>query len=86
MSYGTHGWTNSLVNYLTPDGTIMSYAYNGSIWTTGEPDIPNSPNFTAIAAAQNMYVYASHNGSIYEYQVDITNPLSWTKSSTVVGS
>lgn len=85
ISYGQHGLTNVLVNYLAPGGSVMSYAYNGSTWTSGQPSLTGGPtNFTAIATAQNMLVYGSFNGSIYEYEVDTTNPLKWTEKSTVM--
>lgn len=69
----------------------MSYIYNGTAWTSGQPVLSggsgsaSTNNFTAVAAAQNMRVYGLTNGSIYEYQVDSTNPLKWSKTMTVVG-
>ncbi|KAJ4385769.1 hypothetical protein N0V93_010200 [Gnomoniopsis smithogilvyi] len=87
ISYGQHGLTNMLVNYLAPGGSINSYVYNGSAWTSGQPNLTGGPtNFSAIATAQNMLVYGSFNGSIYEYEVDNTNPLKWTEKSTVFAS
>lgn len=87
ISYGQHGLTNMLVNYLAPGGSIMSYVYDGSNWTTGQPALTGGPtNFTAIATTQNMLVYGSFNGSIYEYEVDDTAPLKWTGKSVVLGS
>lgn len=87
ISYGQHGLTKMLVNYLAPGGSVMAYMYNGSKWTSGQPSLSGGPtNFSAIATAQNMLVYGSFNGSIYEYQVDDTNPLKWTEKSTVMSS
>lgn len=65
----------------------MAYVYDGSSWTSGEPDIVDGQmNFTAIAAAQNLMFYATYNGSIYEYQVDSEDPLSWSEYSLVLSS
>lgn len=87
ISYGQHGLTKTLVNYLAPGGSIMSYVYNGSSWSSGQPSLIGGPtNFTAIATAQNLRVYGSFNGSIYEYQVDDTDPLKWTESSPVLST
>lgn len=87
ISYGSHGLTKVLVNYLAPGGSIMSYMYNGSKWTNGQPSLTGGPtNFSSIATAQNMLVYGSFNGSIYEYEVDDTNPLKWSSKSTVLSS
>lgn len=67
----------------------MSYIYNGTGWASGQPILSgggsSTANFTAVATAQNMKVYGLTNGSIYEYEVDSTNPLKWTKTMTVVG-
>lgn len=90
ITYGAHGLTNCLVNYLTPTGAIMSYVYNGTKWTSGQPSLTGgdsaTANFSAVATAQNMRVYGLTNGSIYEYEVDSKNPLSWSKSTTVFTS
>lgn len=87
ITYGSHGLTKVLVNYLAPGGSIMSYMYNGSTWTSGQPSLTGgTTNFSAIATSQKVTVYGSFNGSIYEYKVDDTNPLKWTKMSTVLAS
>lgn len=66
----------------------MSYVYDGTEWTSGQPSLSSgtsaSKNFTAVATAQNMRVYGLSNGTIYEYQVDKTDPLSWSKVATVL--
>lgn len=68
----------------------MSYVYNGTDWTSGQPSLSSgtttSTNFTAVAAAQTMRVYGLSNGTIYEYQVNETDPLSWSKTTTVASS
>lgn len=90
ISYGTNGWANSMVNYLAPNGTIITSIFDGTTWTSGLPTISdnagamNMPNFTNIAATQEMRVYALSNGTIYEYIVDETDPLSWKAGSKVV--
>ncbi|CAN8101855.1 unnamed protein product [Discula destructiva] len=87
MTYGAHGLTKSLVNYLTPDGSIMSYLYNGSAWTSGRPDISGGPSkLTTIAATQDMHVYGIFDGAIYEFLVNSTDPLSWSEESVVKGA
>lgn len=89
ITYGAHGLTNCLVNYLTPSGSVMSYIYNGTTWSSGQPMLSGggstTSNFSAMATAQNMRFYGLTNGTIYEYEVDSKNPLKWTKSTTVFG-
>lgn len=93
ITYGQHGWTNSLVTYLTSDGTLTTYNRNGTTWTSGQPTIAKSGStdqsslaFTGIAATQDLKMYAITNGTIYEYNIDEEDPLSWTWLSTVVTS
>lgn len=87
ITYGDHGLTNSLVNYLTPEGKFQSYLFNGTSWTSGVPKITDGQaNYTAISAAQNLRVYATSNGSIYEYQVDKKDPLTWAAMGVVMAS
>lgn len=65
----------------------MAYVFDGSAWTSGEPELVDGGlKYTSIAAAQNMMVYTTYNGSIYEYQVDTKDPLTWSKYSMVLTS
>lgn len=95
ITFGDHGWTNSLVTCLTSNGTLTSYIRNGTAWTSGQPTIEASskasasgdlPTFTAIAATQDMKMYGITNGTIYEYDVDEDNPLIWTSTGMVFSS
>lgn len=87
ITYGDHGWTSSLVTYLTNDGTLTSYIRNGTTWTSGQPSIAQNAasnlSITAIASTQDMKMYAITNGTIYEYEVDEDDPLNWSMLSTV---
>lgn len=80
------------MTYLTSDGALTSYIRNGTAWTSGQPSLAKEsttsalPTFTAIAAAQDMKMYAITNGTIYEYDVDDEDPLSWELLSTVFTS
>lgn len=97
ITYGDHGWTSSLVTYLTSDGALTTYMRNGTTWTSGQPTITKSSSsaqdqdqsslaFGAIAGTQDLKMYALTNGTIYEYTVDEQDPLSWTWLSTVITS
>lgn len=92
ITYGNQGWTNSLVTYLTSDGSLTSYIQNGTTWTSGQPSIERDDSstgnlsFTAIAASQNMKMYAIANGTIYEFEIEEDEPLDWEMHSTVYSS
>jgi hypothetical protein len=71
--------------FLYANGTINANWFDNTNWhtyITPSPSMPQS-NFTAIAMNLDLRFYGISGGTIYEYEIDGSNPFDWTYNNAV---
>ncbi|KAK6213622.1 hypothetical protein QIS74_09624 [Colletotrichum tabaci] len=87
LSFGSKGWTQSLVTYLTGDGSLVSAYWNTKKWTIGPTELDQKfGNATAIASTQAQRIFTISDGVIHQYRVDAaSDPFKWFHVNSLNG-
>ncbi|TKW49863.1 hypothetical protein CTA1_703 [Colletotrichum tanaceti] len=71
LSWGSRGWTQSLVTYSASNGGLMSAYWNSKRWVV-RPTVLDKKfgNATAIVSTQAQRIFTISDGVIRQYRVD----------------